>query len=87
MRDSRSTSHPCFGESERLPSFKFIHSDIYNSAYWRSGHYDAQSWFKQFDETDFDSIKYAIAPEETFNLTNFHLLKTYQKLSVFEKNN
>lgn len=42
--------------SKRVPSFQFIHADIYNPAYWRSGRYDVETWFRQFKESNFDFI-------------------------------
>lgn len=42
--------------SRRNPSFRFIHADIYNAAYWRKGKLSAAEWFDQFPESEFDCI-------------------------------
>jgi len=42
--------------STRVPSFRFMHADIYNAAYWRTGQHDARTWLAQFDETGFDCL-------------------------------
>lgn len=40
----------------RIPDHKFIHSDIYNAAYWRNGRMNAQTWLEAFPERDFDVV-------------------------------
>ncbi len=40
----------------RYPSSRFVHSNIYNSAYWPQGTQDAGSWLSEFSEKDFDII-------------------------------
>jgi SAM-dependent methyltransferase len=42
--------------SPRIPSFRFIHADIANQAYWPRGAYDAKGWFDHFPERDFDIV-------------------------------
>ncbi len=37
------------------------------------------------DETDYDSIKYAVSLDKNINLDNFKLIKKYNLVSVFEK--
>ncbi len=37
------------------------------------------------DRTNYEEIKYAIAPNNNFKLDNFKLIKSYEKLSIFEK--
>jgi hypothetical protein len=38
------------------PSFLFIHSDIFNKAYWPSGRLDAVGWFAKFNDSGFTTV-------------------------------
>lgn len=40
----------------RMPSFRFLHADIYNAAYWPSGQLTAAEWFREFDAGEFDVV-------------------------------
>ena len=42
--------------SSKYETFQFIHSDIYNFAYWPAGKYDAESWLLNFNKNNFDII-------------------------------
>jgi len=42
--------------SRRVPLFRFLHADIYNSAYWPTGKLSAREWFSRFPDTEFDVI-------------------------------
>ncbi len=42
--------------SKRVPSFQFIHADIYNPAYWRTGRYDVEAWLQKFEGSNFDCV-------------------------------
>ncbi|MCW5851725.1 MAG: class I SAM-dependent methyltransferase [Anaerolineae bacterium] len=42
--------------SKRVPSFQFIHSDIYNQDYWPSGQLTADQWFSQFSSHRFELV-------------------------------
>jgi len=50
---------------------------------WLSGGLNKNSQ----DQTDYESITYAISDQETLDLDNFKLIKKYQILSVFKKSN
>ena len=40
----------------REKTFKFLHSDIYNMAYWPEGKLNASEWLNGFEEKNFDII-------------------------------
>lgn len=40
----------------RQPRYRFVHANIYNSAYWRRGAMNAETWLRTFDETNFDCV-------------------------------
>ncbi len=42
--------------TSKYETFKFVHSDIYNYAYWTKGKYDAENWLSNFDNNNFDVI-------------------------------
>lgn len=42
--------------SRRVPSFQFVHTDIYNPNYWSHGKESASEWFSGFTECDFDIV-------------------------------
>ena len=42
--------------TRRIPSFQFVHSDIYNPDYWPSGKLTAAQWFAQFSRHRFDLV-------------------------------
>jgi SAM-dependent methyltransferase len=40
----------------RIPSWEFVHCDIYNGAYWRRGTLTAREWLSAFDRRGFDIV-------------------------------
>jgi len=40
--------------SKRIPSFQFVHANIYNEDYWPYGHLSTKEWFSIFGASDFD---------------------------------
>jgi SAM-dependent methyltransferase len=42
--------------ARRLPYFRFMHADIYNSAYWPQGTLSVGEWLPHFAERDFDVV-------------------------------
>ncbi len=42
--------------SRHIPSFRFVHADIQNPAYWPQGRMSADQWFFSFQEREFDRV-------------------------------
>jgi SAM-dependent methyltransferase len=42
--------------TRRVPSFRFVHSDIYSPAYWPQGTLSLDAWLPGFAERDFDIV-------------------------------
>jgi hypothetical protein len=40
----------------RIPSNAFVHSDIFNEAYWPAGRLEAAKWFDTFDVSGFSAV-------------------------------